>query len=75
MAEVFKEGVVRENKVDDVTWSPRVPPQWDQMAATFTMLSEPLIGPERTPEAVSFVARLEHQTAMRPLMRLLEPVN
>jgi 2-methylcitrate dehydratase PrpD len=67
----LKSGEVRKRRIDDVKWSPRIPPTWPEMTAKFLAMSEPVIGPERARKVVELVAALDDAPSVKPLMQLL----
>ena len=67
----LKDGRVREKRIDQVKWSPRRPPPWDEMAEKFTAMAEPVIGPARAADVIEFVAALDDAPSVAPLMELV----
>ena len=63
----LNDGTVREGRVDQVKWSPRRPPSWDDIAEKFLTLGTPVIGSE-THRVVEAVAGLESLDTIAPLM-------
>ncbi|PYM19523.1 MAG: hypothetical protein DMD81_03595 [Candidatus Rokuibacteriota bacterium] len=60
-----------ERRIDQVKWSPRRPPSWDELVQKFRLLAEPVIGAARSKRTVEFVASLEHAEDMAPLLELV----
>lgn len=58
-------------RVDEVKWSPRRPPSWDELIEKFLPLAEPVIGKERSARTIEFVAGLDQAADMAPLMDLV----
>ena len=67
----LKDGEVRKRRIDQVKWSPRRPPPWDEVAEKFTDMAEPVIGAERAKRVIDFVAALDDAPSVAPLMRLV----
>ena len=67
----LKDGEVCEKRIDQVKWSPRRPPPWDEMAEKFTAMAEPVIGPARAADVIDFVAALDDAPSVAPLMELV----
>ena len=44
VAITMNDGTVHEGRVDEVKWSPRRPPSWDDIAEKFVTLGAPVIG-------------------------------
>jgi 2-methylcitrate dehydratase PrpD len=67
----FKDGNVRKKRIDQVKWSPRRPPPWDEVAEKFTNMAEPVIGAGQAKKAIDFVAALDDAPSVTPLMGLV----
>ena len=67
----LKNGMVRQRRIDQVKWSPRCPPQWEEVTEKFTKLAEPVIGKERVKKTIDFVGALETKSSVTPLMGLV----
>jgi len=67
----FKDGEVREKRIDQVNWSPRRPPPWDEITAKFTTMAEPVIGSSRTKDAIDFVGDLDKAPSVEYLLKLV----
>ena len=59
---------VLEGRVDEVKWSPRRPPSWDDIAGKFFTLAEPVIGADGVDNVVEMVAAVETLDSVAPLM-------
>jgi 2-methylcitrate dehydratase PrpD len=57
--------------VDQVKWSPRRPPSWDDLAAKFAGLAEPVIGSAKVGQAIDFVAAVDRADTIGPLMDIV----
>lgn len=58
-------------RVDQVKWSPRRPPTWDELIEKFLPLAEPVIGRDRAARTIDFCARLDQAQDMAQLMDLV----
>ena len=67
----LKDGTARKRRIDQVKWSPRRPPPWDEVAEKFIAMGEPVIGAERAKQAIDFVAALDDAPSVAPLMKLV----
>ena len=67
----LKDGEVRKRRIDQVKWSPRRPPLWDEAAEKFIAMGEPVIGMERAKQVIDFVATLDDAPSVAPLMKLV----
>ena len=67
----LKDGEVREKRIDQVNWSPRRPPPWDEITAKFTTMAEPVIGSSRTKDAIDFVGSLDNAPSVEYLLKLV----
>jgi 2-methylcitrate dehydratase PrpD len=64
-------GEVITRRVDQVKWSPRRPPGWDELSEKFISMAESVIGSNRALEAVDVIANLDEATSIAPLMNLV----
>jgi hypothetical protein len=60
-------------RVDEVKWSPERLPSWNEIAAKFHMLAEPVLGSRRATEVVSRIAEATPDEKVGPLLPLLVP--
>ena len=67
----LKHREVRKRRIDQVKWSPRRPPLWDEAAEKFIAMGEPVIGMERAKQVIDFVATLDDAPSVVPLMKLV----
>ena len=67
MAITMNDGTIHEGRVDQVKWSPRRPPSWDDIAEKFVTLGAPVIGSDAH-RVVEEVARVESLDTIAPLM-------
>ena len=67
----FKDGNVLQQRIDQVKWSPRRPPPWEEMAQKFTNMAEPVIGSESVKKVIDFVYNLEKKSSLNQLMELV----
>ena len=65
------DGSHRKHRIDQVKWSPRIPPLWDEMAAKCHAMGDSVIGAGRCDEVIDAVANLDSAASVRPLMGLL----
>ena len=63
----LNDGTVREGRVEQVKWSPRRPPSWDDIAEKFVELGGPVIGSDAH-RVVESVAGIESLDTIAPLM-------
>ncbi len=63
-----KDGSVLRGRVDQVKWSPRRPPTWDELGAKFLDLAIPVIGKIPAGNVVAGIANLESLEDLSPLM-------
>ena len=61
------DGSVFEGRVDQVKWSPRRPPSWDDIAEKFITYGAPVIGPDAH-RVVEDVTAIESLDTVVPLM-------
>jgi 2-methylcitrate dehydratase len=64
-------GEVITRRVDQVKWSPRRPPGWDELSEKFIGMAESVIGSNRALEAVDVIANLDEAASIAPLMNLV----
>ena len=67
----FKDGNVLQQRIDQVKWSPRRPPPWEEMVQKFTNMAEPVIGSESVKKVIDFVYNLEKKSSLNQLMELV----
>ena len=67
------DGSERKRRIDQVKWSPRIPPLWPEMAAKLRAMGEPVIGAARCGEIIDFVETLDGAKSVLPLMAMLRP--
>ena len=67
VAITMNDGTVHEGRVDQVKWSPRRPPSWDDIAEKFVALGAPVIGSDAH-RVVEDVAGIESRDTIAPLM-------
>lgn len=64
----LRDGTTLGGRVDQVKWSPRRPPSWDELAHKFTAMAEPVIGAARTRLVIELVEGADELASVRPLM-------
>jgi 2-methylcitrate dehydratase PrpD len=57
--------------VDQVKWSPRRPPSWDDLAQKFESMAEPVIGSAKVEKAINYVAEVEQADSIEPLLEIV----
>jgi 2-methylcitrate dehydratase len=57
--------------VDQVKWSPRRPPSWDDLARKFESMAEPVIGSTKVKKAINYVTEVEQAASIEPLMEIV----
>lgn len=67
VAITMNDGTIHEGRVDQVKWSPRRPPSWDDIAEKFVTLGSPVIGSDAH-RVVDDVAGIESLDTIAPLM-------
>lgn len=67
----LKGGEVRRKRLDQVKWSPRRPPQWDELAEKFATMAGPVIGEARVGQAIDFVAGIDDAPSVVPLLNFV----
>ena len=67
VAVTLNDGTVCEGRVDQVKWSPRRPPSWDDIVEKFITLGAPIIGSDAH-RVVEEVAAIESLDTVAPLM-------
>ena len=65
------DGSRRRHHIQQVKWSPRLPPVWEEMAAKFHAMGDSVIGSDRCDQVVEFVANLDTAESVRPLLELV----
>ena len=65
------DGNRREHHIQQVKWSPRIPPVWEEMAAKFHALGDSVTGSDRCDQVIEFVANLDGAGSVRPLLELV----
>ena len=68
---VMSDGEKLTGAVDQVKWSPRRPPTWDDLAAKFAAMAEPVIGSEKVGQAIDFIAAVDQADTIGPLMDMV----
>jgi 2-methylcitrate dehydratase PrpD len=67
----LKGGEVRKQRLDQIQWSPRRPPPWDEVAEKFAFMAGPVIGEERVGRVIDFIARIDEAPSVAPLLDLI----
>lgn len=67
----LKGGEVRKKRLDQVKWSPRRPPPWEEMAEKSASMAGSIIGEERIGRAIDFVAGIDEAPSVAPLLDLV----
>ena len=67
VAITLSDGTVCEGRVDQVKWSPRRPPSWEDIVEKFITYGAPVIGPDAH-RVVEDVAAIESLDSVAPLM-------
>ncbi len=65
------DGTVRRQRIDDVMWSPQRLPSWDELADKFHVMADRLLGTDIVDQAIRFLAQIDDNTDLRPLMNLV----
>ena len=65
------DGSRRDHHIQQVKWSPRIPPVWKEMAAKFHAMGDSVIGSDRCDRVIEFVANLDAAESVRPLLELV----
>ena len=65
------DGRRREHHIQQVKWSPRIPPVWKEMAAKFHAMGDSVIGSDRCDRVIEFVANLDAAESVHPLLELV----
>ena len=64
----MRDGTTPGGRVDQVKWSPRRPPTWDDIARKFTAMAEPVIGAAQSRMVIDLVATVDDLASVLPLM-------
>ena len=65
------DGRRREHHIQQVKWSPRIPPVWKEMAAKFHAMGDSVIGSDRCDRVIEFIANLDAAESVHPLLKLV----
>ncbi len=67
----MEDGSVQKHRIDDVMWSPKRLPTWQELCSKFHVMGDRLLGADRVDQAISFLQRVDDDSDLRPLMRLV----